>query len=74
MRPSHRCSTVTTGASKNVNNAASATGIKTSRPKYKVATMNEVSNTAQMPTNAFADEVLLLSLGAEFVLAVYLPN
>src|SRR5688572_5227064 len=29
--------------------------------------MNEVSRTAQMPTSAFAEAVLLLSLGAEFV-------
>src|SRR5688500_15697427 len=29
--------------------------------------MNEVSSTAQMPTSAFAEAVLLLSLGAEFV-------
>ena len=29
--------------------------------------MNAVSSTAQIPTKAFADEVLLLILGAEFV-------
>ena len=29
--------------------------------------MNEVNSTAQIPTNAFADAVLLLSLGEEFV-------
>ena len=31
--------------------------------------MNEVSRTAQMPTSAFAEAVLLLSLGAEFVIS-----
>ena len=36
--------------------------------------MNEVSSTAQIPTNAFADEVLFLSLGAEFVLPLYLAT
>jgi hypothetical protein len=29
--------------------------------------MNEVNKTAQIPTNAFAEETLVLSLGAEFV-------
>ena len=33
--------------------------------------MNEVNKTAQIPTNAFAEETLLLSFGAEFVHPLY---
>src|SRR5476651_1875652 len=63
IRPIQRSSRVTSGANRNVSNAASASGMRISRAKYNNPITNEVSRTAAMTPRAFALELLVCGIG-----------
>ena len=60
IRPIHRSSLLTSGASRKVSRAASAKGMSTSRPRNSAATTKAIRMTFQMATSVSAAPALAL--------------